>query len=148
MTENAASTDKDKFECFIVSPEKTFFSGLETAVQIPTEAGDTVILAGHAPMVFVLYPGIVRLMIGKTDKDFFVTGGVAEVTNSKAVILASSIEPMGKYDAVGEDIALKKIEQDFDRAESDAEKNRLAAEKNIAIAKKESAAKSSVPFHV
>ena len=62
-----------------VSPESVLFSGDVDQVDLPSAEGDMGILAGHAPLVTVLRPGIVTIYRGGTREPIVVTGGFAEV---------------------------------------------------------------------
>ncbi|RDJ20808.1 F0F1 ATP synthase subunit epsilon [Bosea caraganae] len=77
-----------KFE--LVSPESILFSGEVNSVIVPAVEGEMTVLAGHAPVVATLKPGILVLI--KTDnsngKEFFVSGGIVEINPTGMTILA------------------------------------------------------------
>lgn len=76
-----------KFE--LVSPERILFSGDVISVIVPSVEGEMTVLAGHAPLVATLKAGIV--FVQTTDhngKEFFVNGGIAEINQTAATILA------------------------------------------------------------
>jgi F-type H+-transporting ATPase subunit epsilon len=62
-----------------VSPERVLFSGEVDQVDLPGAEGDMGILAGHAPLVTTLRPGIVTVFRGGAREAIVVTGGFAEV---------------------------------------------------------------------
>jgi hypothetical protein len=62
-----------------VSPENVLFSGEVGQVDLPGTEGDMGILAGHAPLVTTLRPGIVTIFRGSAREPVVVTGGFAEV---------------------------------------------------------------------
>src|ERR1700760_1746401 len=62
-----------------VSPENILFSGEVDQVDLPGAEGDLGILAGHAPMVTTLRPGIVTIFRGSAREPVVVTGGFAQV---------------------------------------------------------------------
>ena len=52
------------FHFDLVSPEKLAFSGEVDQVDIPGVEGDFGVLAGHAPVVAAIRPGILTVTIG------------------------------------------------------------------------------------
>ena len=53
------------FHFDLVSPEKLVFSGEVDQVDVPGIEGDFGVLAGHAPVVAALRPGILTVTIGR-----------------------------------------------------------------------------------
>lgn len=75
----------------LITPEKIFFEGDITQVNIPGTEGDFGVLAGHAPFVSTLRAGNVMIeLAGGQAETIAVTGGIAEITPEKCVILADS----------------------------------------------------------
>ena len=66
------------FQLSLVSPEKPLFAGPVDQVDLPGVEGDFGVLAGHAPIVAMLRPGIVIAIAGGAHEKFVVFGGVAE----------------------------------------------------------------------
>ena len=60
-----------------VSPERVLFSGDVDQVDLPGAEGDMGILAGHAPLVTTLRPGIVTVFRGGAREPIVITGGFA-----------------------------------------------------------------------
>ena len=76
------------FHLDLVSPEKLAFSGEVDQVDVPGFEGDFGVLAGHAPVVAVLRPGILTIITGGTRQKVIVTGGLAEVSEKGLTVLA------------------------------------------------------------
>ena len=55
-------------------------------------------LAGHAPIVTALRPGIVRVIAQGRDEKFVILGGIAEFLVSGLNILADSASPIEEFD--------------------------------------------------
>jgi F-type H+-transporting ATPase subunit epsilon len=73
----------------LVSPERILFSGEVTSVIVPSVEGEMTVLAGHAPTVGSLKPGIILAQTGPGNgKEFFVGGGVVEIGANGLTILA------------------------------------------------------------
>jgi F-type H+-transporting ATPase subunit epsilon len=76
------------FHFDLVSPEKLAFSGDVDQVDVPGVEGDFGVLAGHAPVVAAIRPGILTVMSGGTKQKIIVLGGVAEVSDKGLTVLA------------------------------------------------------------
>ena len=76
------------FHFDLVSPEKLAFSGEVDQVDVPGIEGDFGVLAGHAPVVAVIRPGILTMMSGGTQQKIIVLGGLAEVSDKGLTVLA------------------------------------------------------------
>src|SRR4030081_2680687 len=76
------------FHFDLVSPEKLAFSGEVDQVDVPGAEGDFGVLAGHAPVVATIRPGILTVMAGGTQQKIIVLGGLAEVSAKGLTVLA------------------------------------------------------------
>jgi F-type H+-transporting ATPase subunit epsilon len=76
------------FHFDLVSPEKLAFSGEVDQVDVPGVEGDFGVLAGHAPVVAAVRPGILTVMSGGTQQKIIVLGGLAEVSDKGLTVLA------------------------------------------------------------
>ena len=87
------------FHFDLVSPEKLAFSGEVDQVDIPGLEGDFGVLAGHAPVVAAVRPGILTIISGGTREKVIVLGGLAEMSESGLTVLAdvaTSIEDVDR----------------------------------------------------
>jgi F-type H+-transporting ATPase subunit epsilon len=75
-----------KFE--LVSPERILLSVDADQVVVPGADGDFAVLAGHAPVIATLRPGVLDVTAGSTRKKLFVKSGFAEVDPSRLTVLA------------------------------------------------------------
>ena len=76
------------FHFDLVSPEKLAFSGEVDQVDVPGVEGDFGVLAGHAPVVAVIRPGILTITSGGTQQKVIVLGGLAEMSDKGLTVLA------------------------------------------------------------
>ena len=76
------------FHFDLVSPEKLAFSGEVDQVDVPGAEGDFGVLAGHAPVVAAIRPGILTVTTGATHQKIIVLGGLAEVSDKGLTVLA------------------------------------------------------------
>jgi F-type H+-transporting ATPase subunit epsilon len=87
------------FHFDLVSPEKLAFSGEVDQVDIPGVEGDFGVLAGHAPVVAAVRPGILTIITGGTKQKIIVLGGIAEVSSKGLTVLtdvATSLEELDR----------------------------------------------------
>jgi F-type H+-transporting ATPase subunit epsilon len=87
------------FHFDLVSPEKLAFSGDVDQVDVPGVEGDFGVLAGHAPVVAAIRPGILIIFTGGSQQKIIVLGGLAEVSDKGLTVLAdvaTSIDELDK----------------------------------------------------
>jgi F-type H+-transporting ATPase subunit epsilon len=111
----------------LVSPEQLLLSEDVTMVTLPGTDGDFGVLAGHAPVISTLRPGVVEVKGGESgDLRLFVRGGFAEVDPKKIVVLAEEAIPLADLDAEALDAHIKDAEEDLTAAKTDADRARAA----------------------
>ncbi|MDE5445033.1 F0F1 ATP synthase subunit epsilon [Bradyrhizobium sp. CSA207] len=76
------------FHFDLVSPEKLAFSGEVDQVDVPGVEGDFGVLAGHAPVVAAIRPGILTVTTGGKHEKIIVLGGLAEISEKGLTVLA------------------------------------------------------------
>src|SRR4030095_16551556 len=87
------------FHFDLVSPEKLLFSGEVDQVDVPGSEGDFGVLAGHAPLVTILRPGIMTVYAGGQKQQIVVLAGFAETGPNGLTVLAdmaASIEDLDR----------------------------------------------------
>src|SRR5246127_2932893 len=86
------------FHFDLVSPEKLAFSGEVDQVDIPGAEGDFGVLAGHAPVVAAVRPGILTVTSGGSKQKIIVLGGLAEVSEKGLTVLADTAPSIDELD--------------------------------------------------
>ena len=86
------------FHFDLVSPEKLAFSGEVDQVDIPGFEGDFGVLAGHAPVVAAIRPGILTITAGGKHEKVIVLGGLAEVSEKGLTVLADVATSLDELD--------------------------------------------------
>src|ERR1700742_895498 len=86
------------FHFDLVSPEKLAFSGEVDQVDIPGAEGDFGVLAGHAPVVAAIRPGILTVISGGSKQKIIVLGGIAEVSDKGLTVLADVATSIDELD--------------------------------------------------
>jgi F-type H+-transporting ATPase subunit epsilon len=86
------------FHFDLVSPEKMAFSGEVDQVDVPGAEGDFGVLAGHAPVVAAIRPGILTVISGGSKQKVIVLGGIAEVSEKGLTVLADVATSIDELD--------------------------------------------------
>ena len=108
-----------------VSPERVLFSGDVDQVDLPGAEGDMGILAGHAPLVTTLRPGIVTIYRGGAREPVVVTGGFAEVGPAGLTVLADRAVARETFDVATLAAEIKDAEEDIADTTDQAERDKL-----------------------
>ena len=109
-----------------VSPESVLFSGDVDQVDLPGAEGDMGILAGHAPLVTPLRPGIVTIYRGGAREPVVVTGGFAEVGPAGLTVLADRAVARADFDTATLANEIKDTEEDVADATDEHQRDKLA----------------------
>jgi F-type H+-transporting ATPase subunit epsilon len=117
-----------KFQMSLVSPETLLFSGQVDQVDLPGIEGDLGVLAGHAPIVVMLRPGIVTVVAGDIRDRFVILGGLAEFAQAELTILADSASPVDEFDLAG-------LKTQIDEMQENLTKQSVGDELDRAVAK-------------
>ncbi len=132
----------DKIEFELVSPERLLISESVEMVVVPGAEGDFGVLAGHAPTVSSVRPGVIAVYEdGAVTERIFVAGGFAEVTPERCTVLADDAMPMEEIDRAEVERAIPDLRDDVEAARDDAERD--AAAKALVVAEAKLAAVST-----
>lgn len=112
------------FHFDLVSPEKLAFSGEVDQVDVPGIEGDFGVLAGHAPVVAVIRPGILTIITGSTRQKVIVLGGLAEVSESGLTVLADVATSLEELDRAAFASQIEEMEEKLKNGEPGHELDR------------------------
>jgi len=110
----------------LVSPEKILLSGEVDQVDVPGSEGDFGVLAGHAPLIAALRPGIMIIYREGGEIRVVVNGGFAEVNPQGLTVLADMAVPLEDFDRAVLVAEIKDIEDDVADAKDDWQRDKLA----------------------
>lgn len=115
----------------LVSPERLLISEEVTMVTVPGSEGYFGVMAGHAPVITALRPGVVEVepVEGETRR-IYVRGGFAETTGDNLTVLAEEAINLADLDRAELETRLANAREDVTLARDDEE--RRAAETNVA----------------
>ena len=82
----------ESFNIEIVNPEKSFLSKDNVSeVVVPAFEGEIGILKDHISIISLLKPGIVKIITGSEEENYYVEDGIVEFKNNSLSILTSYI---------------------------------------------------------
>jgi len=99
------------FHFELVSPDKISFSGDVDQVDVPGSEGDFGVLAGHAPLIALLRPGLMTVYSGGQQTKLVVLGGFAEVGPDGLTVLADVATSLEDLDRASLQKQIAEVEQ-------------------------------------
>lgn len=108
----------DMMQFDLVSPERRLASAQVEAVSIPGAEGDMTVMAGHAPTITTLRPGVLKVQGGD---DYIVTGGFAEINADGLTILAERAVPRADMTQADMDAMFDEAQAVYARAKEAAQ---------------------------
>ncbi|GIL00562.1 MAG: ATP synthase epsilon chain [Alphaproteobacteria bacterium] len=115
----------EPFAFEIVSPERRLLAGEATEVVVPGGDGYFTVMAGHAPVMSTVKPGVVDVKMADGElRQFFVRGGFADVAPSGFTLLAE--QAVALADLAAEDIEghIRNAEEDLADADTDEKRDK------------------------
>ncbi len=81
-----------EFKIKVISPDRIFYEGMATMVELNTTEGAIGVLKGHIPMTVIIAPGILNIINGESSKKAALHSGFVEILPDEIVILAETVE--------------------------------------------------------
>lgn len=80
----------EKVKLVLARPDKTIKSGMYAGIVLPGCPDNLTVIAGRAPSIVRLEPGVVQLLneAGKAEEKFFVGNGVVQIVDNVCAISA------------------------------------------------------------
>jgi len=119
----------DLLQLSIVTPEKLIVADDAEQVNIPGTEGDLGILFDHAPILTTMRAGTLSYQKGDETYSMVVSGGYAEVTENRVIILAETAEFRPEIDAERARAARKRAEETLSRTDLNHEEFEKAQKK-------------------
>jgi len=107
-----------EFQVEIICPDRVFYTGNATMIELNTVEGEVGILKGHIPVTTIIAPGFVTITNEEGQKEALVHSGFVEILPEKVSILAEIAEwpdeiDLGRAQAAKER-AQKRLEERMD----------------------------------
>ncbi len=111
----------------LVSPERELAARQVRAVLVPGLEGYFEVRPGHAPVLSILRPGVLRIIeISGAETKFFVRGGYVEVSGDGMSVLAEYAIPLEELNPQRLEQEIRWAEEDLADARNDEERRKLA----------------------
>ena len=115
----------EPFAFEMVSPERRLFSGEATEVVVPGGDGYFTVMAGHAPVMSTLKPGVVDVKLADgAFQQLFVRGGFADVAPNGLTLLAEYAVPLSELAAEDIEAHIRNAEEDVADSDTDEKRDR------------------------
>lgn len=123
----------DMFKLQIVTPERVFYEGDASMVELSTTEGDIGVYANHIPMTAIVAPGILKIHEGTEVKKAALHAGFIEVLPQEITIMAEVIEWPDEIDIKRADEARVRAERRLkdNSAENDVLRAKLALKRAL-----------------
>jgi F-type H+-transporting ATPase subunit epsilon len=115
------------FHFELVSPERLLYVGEVSQVDVPGEEGEFGVLAGHAPFIAMLKPGLLTIHGNGQPRRIVVRGGLAEIGPTGLTVLAEQAVPADEIDAAMIAQAINDCEEDIADADNDMSRDKARA---------------------
>jgi F-type H+-transporting ATPase subunit epsilon len=106
------------FELTIVTPEGEVYSDRAHGVVLPGSEGDFGVLEGHERFLAPLRTGEVEIRKGEVLQYAAISGGFADVSESRVVVLADTCELAEQIDVARAEQARARAEQEIERLQA------------------------------
>lgn len=88
----------DTFHCSVITPERALLEADATFVAFPAHDGEVGILKNHAPLLYKLGVGLLRVKTPEGEQAFFVDGGFAQMVENRLTLLTQHARPIAEID--------------------------------------------------
>lgn len=103
------------FKLKIVTPERQALAEDVEQVILPGVAGSFGVLAGHAPTLAALKPGVLKVLRSGSSDVYMCAGGYAEVSGKDVTVLADAVEKANEIDVERAKQALTRAQERIDQ---------------------------------
>lgn len=90
--QNVAMADESLFSLQIVSPDRVFYEGEASFVEMVTTEGEIGVYKNHIPMTNILAPGIIRIHEQDNIKEAAIHAGFVEILSDSIIVMAEIAE--------------------------------------------------------
>lgn len=82
----------EMFTLEIISPERKFYEGQVTFVEMKTSEGEIGVYKNHIPLTSVLIPGVIKIYEEGGEKKAALHGGFVQILKDKVTVMAEIAE--------------------------------------------------------
>ena len=103
--------DSRFFDLEIITPDRVFWSGKASMLEMNTTEGQVGIYKKHIPMTMILQPGIVKLHLENEIKEAAIHAGFVEILPDKISMMAEVAEWPDEIDVARAEAAKERAEK-------------------------------------
>lgn len=103
--------DNTSFQLRIITPDRVFYEGEVTMVELNTTEGQIGVLPGHIPLTVIVKPGVLKIYESGSEKDAALHSGFVEILPDKITILAEIVEWPEEIDEKRAEAAMARAEE-------------------------------------
>ena len=119
--------DSRFFDLEIITPDRVFWSGKASMLEMNTTEGQVGIYKKHIPMTMILQPGIVKIHLENEIKDAAIHAGFVEILPDKISMMAEVAEWPDEIDFARAEEARSRAERRLASHEADLDAARAEA---------------------
>ena len=119
--------DSRFFDLEIITPDRVFWSGKASMLEMNTTEGQVGIYKKHIPMTMILQPGIVKLHLENEIKEAAIHAGFVEILPDKISMMAEVAEWPDEIDFARAEEARSRAERRLASHEADLDAARAEA---------------------
>ncbi|HYU35435.1 MAG TPA: ATP synthase F1 subunit epsilon [Thermoanaerobaculia bacterium] len=97
------------FHCSVITPERAVLEADATFVAFPAHDGEVGILKNHAPLLYKLGVGVLRVKTAEGEQAFFVDGGFAQMVENRLTLLTEQARPVAEVDRAAAERAREEV---------------------------------------
>ena len=86
------------FHTSVITPERAVLEADAVSVVFPAHDGEVGILKNHAPLLYKLGVGVLRVKTAEGEQSFFVDGGFAQMVENRLTLLTEQAKPVAEID--------------------------------------------------
>lgn len=132
MADATPTTSGRTFRLELISPERVLADLEVRSAQVPAEDGSLGILAGHAPLVSPVVPGVLTLVDRLGQRQRFAVGqGFLEISKDRVRVLVDSAEHPDQIDRARAQQALDRAKERLAKRGSDKDVDFARAEASL-----------------
>jgi F-type H+-transporting ATPase subunit epsilon len=84
------------FHTSVITPERAVLEADAISVVFPAHDGEVGILKNHAPLLYKLGVGVLRVKTAEGEQSFFVDGGFAQMVENRLTLLTEQARPVAE----------------------------------------------------
>ncbi len=127
--------DNNIFRLRVITPDRVFYEGEVTMVELNTTEGQIGVLPGHIPLTVIVKPGVLKFYENGDEKEAALHSGFVEILPDSITILAEIVEWPDEIDEKRAEAALARAEERLKSKTTDVDMSRAEAALLRAIAR-------------